>query len=190
MGELDKLEAFARGRASLTLDDVTEVLGRGLGRPVYRLGDAVMGRELGLALELIQEMLEQGGEGPYLVGVLFRVVNQLLATRALRASRTPAGEIAQRIGFPPFKLNEMLEAAGAWSGDELRAALRALAGADRALKRGADARVTLTAAVVRICSPVAPTGSSARDRNSGGLAAAGVVRPARGGGPTRSRAGR
>ena len=38
MGELDKLEAFAIGRKEpLTADDVSAVLGRALGQPIYRM---------------------------------------------------------------------------------------------------------------------------------------------------------
>jgi DNA polymerase-3 subunit delta len=190
VGELDKLEAFAQGRPRLTLDDVTEVLGRGLGRPVYRLGDAVMAREAALALELVQEMLDDGSDAPYLLGVLYRAVNQIRATRALKRARVHGAEIAQRLGFPPFKSDQMLAAAEAWSEDDLRSAVMALARADRGLKRGADARVTLTATLVRICRSEDP---SARPRTSQGASRSPVgeaSRPARGGTPTRSRAGR
>jgi len=190
MGELDKLEAFAQGRGALAWDDISAVLGRGLGRPVYRLGDAVVARDTALALELTQEMLEEGGEAPYLVGVLFRAVSQMRAVRALREAGVPGGEICRRLRFPPFKLDQILGAAARWSERQLGSALETLARADQRLKRGADARVTLTTTLVRICQP-APGSGSPRPEDTRRPAAAGRGRsPSAGTATRRSRAGR
>jgi DNA polymerase-3 subunit delta len=189
MGELDKLEAFAEGRGALAWDDISAVLGPGLGRPVYRLGDAVVARDAALALELTQEMLEEGGEAPYLVGVLFRAVSQMRAVRALREAGVPGGEICRRLRFPPFKLDQVLGAAARWSEAELGGALETLARADRRLKRGADARVILTTTLVRICQP-ATAAAFSRTEGTRRPATAGKGRPPSAGRATRSRAGR
>ncbi len=151
VGELDKLEAFAGGRRDLTADEVAAVLGKGLGRPVYKLGDAISGRSAGEALELVEELLDDGQDGVYLVGVLYRAVAQVRAVKALREARVPAAEIPGRVGAMPFKLNDLLGWAGLWSRDDLDQALLTLNRADRALKRGADARVALGSAVVGLC---------------------------------------
>jgi DNA polymerase-3 subunit delta len=156
-GELDKLAAFARGGGRpLTPDDVAAVVGRGLGRPVYRLSDAISARESARALELIDELLEEGEQGPYLVGVLYRAVRQIRGIRALLAQRVRHDEIAARLRIMPFKIRDLAAAAAKWSDAEVRWALSALSQADRLLKRGADAATTLDAAIVSICRRAAP----------------------------------
>ena len=43
MGEVDKLEAWVEGRAEITVEDVSALLGQGLGQPLYLLSDAFAG---------------------------------------------------------------------------------------------------------------------------------------------------
>lgn len=156
-GELDKLAAFARNdRRELTPDDVAAVVGRGLGRPLYRLSDAISSRETARALELIDEMLEEGEQGPYLVGVLYRAVRQIRGIRALQAQRLRRDEIAARLRILPFKMADLAAAAARWTDADVRRALGALARADRLLKRGAEPATTLDAAVVSACGRSAP----------------------------------
>jgi DNA polymerase III subunit delta len=151
VGELDKLTAFARGRGALTEDEVEQVLGRGIARPVFRLGDAFMARESVKTLELMEELLGERESGVYLLGVLYRALRTVRAVQALRGSGLGPAEIATRVGAPPFKGPELREWGGRWSSAQVERALAAIAGADRALKSGADARSALTAAVLAAC---------------------------------------
>jgi len=151
VGELEKLEAFAEGRKALTPEEVDLVLGRGIARPTYRLGDALMARQAVKALELTEELLGDGESGVYLLGVLYRAVRTVRAVRALRGLRHSAGEVAARVGAPPFKGPELLECSTKWSDADVRRGIAAITRADRALKSGGDARVTLSAAVLAAC---------------------------------------
>ena len=85
-GELEKLEAFAQGQARpLGADEVSSVLGRGLARPLYRLGDAMAARRPAEVLALMHEILGDG-EPPLLVlSALHR------ALRSVRGRRRAAG---------------------------------------------------------------------------------------------------
>ena len=161
VGELDKLAAFTRGRNAPTAEDVDLILGRGIARPTFRLGDAFMARQTVKALELTEELIGEGEAGVYLLGVLYRAVRTMRAVRALRGGRQTAAEIAARVGAPPFKGPELLECSGKWSSADVQRAMAALVRADRALKSGADARATLTAAVVAACTSRAARGSGA-----------------------------
>ena len=53
--------------------------------------------------------------------------------------------------MPPFKVGDVLEAAGRWSEADLARALRALGKADRRLKTSVAAEVALGAAIVEAC---------------------------------------
>jgi DNA polymerase-3 subunit delta len=155
MGEVDKLEAWAAGekKPSLSADDVLEVLGRGMARPLYLLADAVAARDLAVTMERTEELLTGGEEGLRILATAHRSLRQVRAARALRERRAPRQEIAARL-LPPhmqFKLDALLAAAGRWSDVELRAAMAALDRADRRMKKGSDAATALVAALAEAC---------------------------------------
>lgn len=163
VGEIGKLEAFADGRA-LGPEDVARVLGRGLARPVWALGDAMAGRRLPQALEMAEEMLEEGEAALALLGTAHRALRQLRAARDLQARKASPDEIASRVGILPFKVRDVLAAARGWTDEELASALAAFHRADRLLKSGGDPRATLTAALVAACGGPGPGGPSGTPR--------------------------
>ncbi len=146
VGEIEKLMAYAAPRPALTLDDVAAVLGRGLARPLYRLSDALIVRDLPAAVLLLDEILDEGEPAPVVLGTMFRAVRQLRAARAL--GNAPAAEMASRLRVPPFKVADVCRASRNWSESDLRAAVSALLEADTRIKTGVDARTALTAALV------------------------------------------
>ena len=159
-GELDKLEAWAGGRGSITEDDVDAVLGQGIAQPLYRLGDAFGARDKVTSITLVEQLLADRA-GNEALGValkssatLYRSLRQVRQARALRESQVPYHEMASRLRLPPhlaFKVKALLEAAKSWSEADLRHALAALARADRRLKRGVNPATTLVAAVAESC---------------------------------------
>jgi DNA polymerase III subunit delta len=155
MGELDKLEAYAHGRTGpLSVEEVSAVLGRGLSQPLFKLGDAFGARDARQTLELTEALLDDGEEAVLIVGVLHRALRQVRAAVALRGQRLGKDELAARLGLPPpmaFKAQILMDAARAWTEDELRRGLLALARADRELKSGGLPRVVLGAAVAAAC---------------------------------------
>ena len=166
MGEVDKLEAYAGGRKEIAAGDVAAVLGRGLGQPLYLLGDAFSGRDVGASLELVERLLGDGEEGLRILATLHRSLRQVRGALALREARVPRAEIGSKL-LPPnmqFKVDALLDASRRWSEADLRHALAALGAADRRLKRGGDAATTLVAAVAESCGGAGRATSSRRGR--------------------------
>ena len=154
MGEIDKLEAFAAGRdGNLSAEDVSAVLGRGIGQPLYRMADAFSARRPDAVLGLLEVALEEKTPDLVLLKVLHNAIRQVRAARAMREARVPRSAIAARLlpGPMAFKIDSLMAAANAWSEEDLRAALVALDRADRAIKNGADSRAALSVAVVEAC---------------------------------------
>ena len=153
MGEIDKLEAFARSgdKAALSADDVAAVMGRGLAPPLYKLADAVAARRTVGALELMAGLLEEGEPALRILATLHRSLRQVRGAKALGARRAPQGEVAKRLQIPPFKVRDVLDAAGRWSEADLARAFQALGKADRRLKSSVAAEVALGAAILEAC---------------------------------------
>jgi DNA polymerase III delta subunit len=153
MGEVDKLEAFAEGRKDITADDVGAVLGRGLGQPLYRLGDSFSGRDVPASLEHVERLLGDGEEGLRILSTLHRSLRQVRGAVAMLEARVPRAEIGAKL-LPPnmqFKLDSLLDASRRWTEADLRRALSAVGRADRRMKRGGDAATTLVVAVAESC---------------------------------------
>jgi DNA polymerase-3 subunit delta len=162
IGELDKLEAFAAGRdGTLSADDISAVLGRGIGQPLYRMADAFSARRPDAVLAMLEVALEEKTPDLVLLKVLHNAVRQVRAARAMRDARLPKPAIASRLlpANMAFKIDALMDATSAWSEEGLRAALVALDRADRAIKNGADSRAALSVAVVEACGR---TGREAR----------------------------
>jgi DNA polymerase-3 subunit delta len=161
MGEVDKLEAFAGDRRTITGDDVSAVLGRGLSQPLYLLSDAFAGRDAGRSLELLERLLGDNEEPLRILATLHRSLRQVRAARAMREARVPRDDIGAKL-LPPnmqFKLDALLDASRRWSEPDLRRAIVALGEADRRLKTGADGTTPLVAAVAESCGGGATRGA-------------------------------
>ena len=165
MGEVDKLEAWAAGekKATLSAEDVLEVLGRGMARPLYLLADALAARDLAGTMERTEELLTGRGGGP----AHPRDRAPLAAAGARGARAAPAAgaehEMASALKLPPlmaFKVESLLAAASRWTDEELRRALVSLDRADRRMKRGSDAATALVAALAEACR--SGTGATSR----------------------------
>jgi len=153
MGELDKLEAYAAGKKGLTADDVAKVLGRGMAQPLYKLADAMMARQPAEALALVDSLLEEGEPALKMLATMHRAIRQMRATRAMVTARVPRDQFASKLGIPPFKTGDLIDASRRWSDPELKVAIQALSRADIRIKTGSDARVALTAMVAEACGP-------------------------------------
>ncbi|MCG6920838.1 MAG: DNA polymerase III subunit delta [Acidobacteria bacterium] len=153
MGEVDKLEAYGAGQRSLSAVDVAAVLGRGLGRPLYLLGDAIAAREARTSLELIDELMGEGEEGLRILATLHRSLRQVRGALAMREAGIAGAEIGRKLlpANMQFKARALVDASRRWADADLQEAFVALGRADRSIKRGADAETTLAVAVVAAC---------------------------------------
>ena len=126
-------------------------MGRGVAPPLYKLADALAARRVAGALQVMAGLLDEGEPALRILATLHRSVRQVRGAKALSGRRVSRDEVARRLQIPPFKVGDMLAAAGRWSEADLSRALRALGQADRDVKTGAAAEVALTAAVAEAC---------------------------------------
>jgi DNA polymerase-3 subunit delta len=163
MGELEKLEAYAQGKTGrLSGEDVASVLGRGLAPPLYKLADALTTRRTAVVVGLLETVLGEGEPALKVLATLHRAIRQVRGAKALQEARAPREAVASRLGVMPFKVGDLLQAARAWSEEDLRKATAALDLADRRVKTGSDPGMALTAAVVEACGGARKTPPGAR----------------------------
>ncbi|HXQ28397.1 MAG TPA: DNA polymerase III subunit delta [Gemmatimonadales bacterium] len=143
--ELEKLAGLAVGRA-VTVADVTATVGVRRGETMKDLVTAALGRDIPVAVQLVEPVLRQSGTtGVRIVNLLgTALVGTALARAELDRGLPPARLVSVLIGHMRqarmFGVPQQEEAerwagwALKWSPEELRAALRRALAADQALK--------------------------------------------------------
>jgi DNA polymerase-3 subunit delta len=157
--ELQKLVAFVGERALIGADDVDEVVTRSAEDPFFALGNAVEGRDLAVALGVVDRTISDGGSPHMLLATLAGTVRRLVVEkeraravvgdRVLRSPRdweaqvfptVPAEEVGKK---KPFGFWMKYQASTRFGRGELLDGLVALHEADVAMKSGQDARLQL-----------------------------------------------
>jgi DNA polymerase III subunit delta len=146
IGEVDKLEAYSQDGRALTVEDVSQVLGKSLARPLYRLADAFTERRAAEGLELIDELIEEGEAGVRILATLHRALRQVLGAKG-----SGGRQALIELGVLPFKVDSLQRAARLWSEADVARTYAALQEADLRIKSSVDARLALTAVVAVAC---------------------------------------
>jgi DNA polymerase-3 subunit delta len=103
----------------------------------------------------MEAVLEDGEPPLKVLATLHYAARRVRAARALRDARLPREALAGRLGVPPFKVSELMEATRGWSEEALARAVAALSEADQRIKTGTDPRAALVAAVVEATATAA-----------------------------------
>jgi DNA polymerase III subunit delta len=150
LGEVDKLEAYGQGGRTLTVEDVSQVLGKSLARPLYRLADAFTERRAAEALEVIDELVGEGEAGVRILATLHRALRQVQGAKGV-AGQGGRRALVERLGVLPFKVDSLQRAARVWSEAEIGRAYAALREADLRIKSSVDVRLALTTVIAAAC---------------------------------------
>ncbi|HSN28511.1 MAG TPA: DNA polymerase III subunit delta [Kofleriaceae bacterium] len=138
---IEQLGLYTAGKP-VTSDDVDELVADTRERSVFELTDAIGAADRARALAAVAALCDQRESAVGVVVMLARHIRQLSLLHHMRASQTPRGEWASRIGVPPFVVDKLIAQARSYTPAALAAATRRLAAADRALKGD----ITLTSA--------------------------------------------
>ncbi|MBE5782064.1 MAG: DNA polymerase III subunit delta [Clostridiales bacterium] len=117
--EIGKLSAYAGGRDEITEADIQEICVKSTEFKVYDMADTLLSGQGTKAFEMLDGLLREGEERLMLLSLLGRQCRQLRYAKALFAKGAQAGEIAGKIGVPPFAVRKTLELARAYSMEQL-----------------------------------------------------------------------
>jgi DNA polymerase III delta subunit len=132
--ELRKLATYA-GERPIAVDDVEALTADTRPASVFAITNAIDRREPAAAAEALRRALAEGQPGLRILASLAGRVSDLIVARDLVASKTPPGEIAQRIARGNTNVAQRLvDAARRYRGEELDAMLTGLFEADLAIK--------------------------------------------------------
>ena len=117
--EIGKLAAYAGERDTVTEEDVEAVCVQSTEYRVYDMADTLLSGQGAKALRMLEGLLRDGEERLMLLSLLGRQCRQLRYAKALSAGGAQMGEIASRLGVPPFVARKLLETARAYTQSQL-----------------------------------------------------------------------
>lgn len=130
--ELTKL-ALYRPAEPITAEDVGALVTEAIPGSVWAFTDAVGRRQVDVAVDLLERLLETTPE-PVLIAVLHRRVRELFEVSArLEAGEIP-GSLVKTMKLHPFRAETLISQARQWSGAELADALSGLVQVDATVK--------------------------------------------------------
>ncbi len=132
--EIEKLFTYVEGRKQIVAEDVRAVVGASKTYNVFELQKAVGGKNLELAIEIAERMLQSGESEQLILTMLTRYFTVLWKLIELRTRTRDQNEMARGVGITSFFLNEYLAALSRYPMSHLRNAFEALLQADLTLK--------------------------------------------------------
>lgn len=134
--ELEKLSLYASSR-SIEEEDVRDMVSQVREANIFGAVDAMIEGKPGVALRLLRQLLQDGREAPYIIGMVGRQLRLLALARELTEQGVPQREMGARLGLPSqFALRKTLEQARRHSGPDISWRYQRLLEADLAIKRG------------------------------------------------------
>ncbi len=117
--EIGKLAAYTDGRDEVTEEDVQAVCVQSTEYKVFDMTDALLSGQGAKALRTLDGLLRDGEERLTLLSLVGRQCRQMRYAKALAAAGNQPGEIAAKMGVPPFIARKTLDTAKAYTMDQL-----------------------------------------------------------------------
>ena len=117
--EIGKLVAYAGEREEITEGDIDVICLKSTEFKVYDMAEALLSGNGAKALEMLSALLRDGEERMMLLSLLGRQCRQLRDAKALSGAGASPGEMASRLGIPPFVVKKVLDMARAYTLEQL-----------------------------------------------------------------------
>ena len=134
--EIGKLIGYTGERSDVTEADVDAICVKSTEYKVYDLADALLSGQGAKALQMLSALLRDGEERLMLLALLGRQCRQLKSAKALSAAGAQPGEIAGKLGIPPFATRKTLSLAQRYSLPQLSQMARLCLDAEYDTKSG------------------------------------------------------
>ena len=118
--EIEKLIAYTDGKDVVTADDILEISTRSQEYKVFDMAQALLDGDGKKAFLLTQDLLRNGEDRLYLLSLLGGQCRRLYYAAAMRKSGAGEGDIASKVGIPPFAVRNTLRQAARFTLDEMR----------------------------------------------------------------------
>jgi len=133
-GAVAQLALFVDAGATISADDVDELVAETRERTVFELANAIGEGQRERALRAVASLFEQRESSVGVAIMVARHVRQLALAKQYAAERTPRSELPRLVGAPPFAVDKLLDQSRRFTPRALERALEVLARVDLELK--------------------------------------------------------
>ena len=124
LSEVSKIASYAGDRASVTADDVSTLATPSTECTVFQLVDAVVTGQKKRALILMKNQLLNGTEPAAMLAMLLRQYRFLQHIKIMQYEKQSREFIRSALGVPPFALDQYIRQASAYTGGQVKRAVR------------------------------------------------------------------
>ena len=136
LSEVGKIAAFAEGRSSVIAADITALATPSTECTVFQMVDAVVTGQKSRALTLLRNQLRSGTDPLGLLSMLLRQYRLLQHIKIMQYEKKGGSFIRSALGVPSFAVDQYVRQASAYSGGEVKEAVRICFEAEYAVKSG------------------------------------------------------
>ena len=133
--ELEKLALYCHGR-NIEEADIQEMVALVREASIFNAVDAMIDGRPEVALRLLQKLRQDGAGLPYIIGMVERQLRLVALARYWTEQRLPPGELASKLGVPPFVARKTAEQARRNAWPDLDRRYQRLLETDLAFKTG------------------------------------------------------
>ncbi|MFC2047068.1 DNA polymerase III subunit delta [Chloroflexota bacterium] len=154
VNEINKLVLFTSGRR-VEEEDIKMVTSHAQEANVFAMVDAILEFKIGLAEQLLQQLLQRGAASAYLLVMLSRQVRMIVRVKELKYQGIASTEIQRRASITSeFTLRKTLEQIDKYSFARLREVYHRLLEADLSIKTGKyEGELALNILLAELCQP-------------------------------------
>lgn len=136
MGEIAKVETFALSHPQIGIDVIRQLVPRTLESNVFELTNAVMNKQINLAIQIYEDLLLMKHEPIALHALLVSHFRLMLQAKILRSKGLMEGQIAESLKVHPYRVKLSIQSANQIDMHDLIRLYRELAESDYNMKTG------------------------------------------------------
>ena len=152
--ELEKTLMYAGKKKTVSIQDVSEVVGETKLENVFALTEALANKNLDKALKILNNQLSHGGEPIQILGAISYQFRIIWAVKSCQAQGVQSGEIAKKIGEHPFSVQKALPYTRKFSNQQLRKCYSELVQTDRSLKTSSNKEGAMETLIVNLTQAI------------------------------------
>lgn len=134
--EVAKIAARAGDGSSVTADHVRDLATPSTECTVFEMVDAVVSGQEGRAFTLLRNVLRAGGDRVYILSMLLRQYRLLQHIKIMQYEKKSPDFIRASLGVPPFAVSQYTRQAAAYTGGQVKSAVRICFQTEYAIKSG------------------------------------------------------
>jgi DNA polymerase III subunit delta len=136
--EIEKTLIYAGKKKTVSMQDVSEVVGETKLENVFALTEALAEKNLDKALKVLNNQLSHGGDPIQILGAITYQFRIIWAVKSCQEQGVPSGQIAKKLGEHPFPVQKALPYTRQFSNQQLRKCYSELVQTDRRLKTSSN----------------------------------------------------